>query len=132
MHRRRNGWDLVFLIPEHILSVYKTPIWIFPISLYLCVRQGKTPGPTNHPVTGNAGFLVKIFKPKNKKSTMKKVFAILAITGTLIACNNKSDKKTGQKDSTKMENNMTPDSSKMQNKMGADSTKMGSDSTKMN
>ena len=32
---------------------------------------------------------------------MKKVFAILAIAGLMVACNNKSDKKTDGTDTTK-------------------------------
>ncbi len=43
---------------------------------------------------------------------MKKVFAILAIVGFMVACNNKSEKKTEETtDTTKMENNMMADTS---------------------
>ena len=34
---------------------------------------------------------------------MKKVFAILAIVGFMVACNNKSEKKTEETDTTKVE-----------------------------
>ena len=40
---------------------------------------------------------------------MKKLFAILAIAGFMVACNNKSEKKTEQTDTTKMEDNKMMD-----------------------
>lgn len=61
---------------------------------------------------------------------MKKVFAIMAIAGTLVACNNSSDKKEETKtDTTKMENTTpAPDTTQ---KMAPDTTqKMAPDTTK--
>ena len=40
---------------------------------------------------------------------MKKIFAILAIVGFMVACNNKSEKKTETTDTTKMEDNKMMD-----------------------
>lgn len=41
---------------------------------------------------------------KNKNDKMKKVFAVLAIAGTLAACNNNSEKKDGAADTTAINN----------------------------
>jgi hypothetical protein len=38
-------------------------------------------------------FAPAILKPQNKPSTMKKVFAIFAIAGVMVACNNSGEKK---------------------------------------
>jgi hypothetical protein len=74
-------------------------IWLFQTSGYLCAAR-QLPG---------------YFKPKNKINTMKKLLVIIAIAGFMAACNNSSDSKTDNKDST---------GQKM------DSTKMSTDSTK--
>jgi hypothetical protein len=65
---------------------------------------------------------------------MKKVFAVLAIAGALVACNNnsdsttKSDSTTVKSDSSAMSPAPTTDTA---NKMGTDTTHKMSDTTKM-
>ena len=57
---------------------------------------------------------------------MKKVFAIMAIAGLMVACNNSGDKKEETKDTTtKMEPAPTQDTTKMM----SDTTKMMSSDT---
>lgn len=51
---------------------------------------------------------------------MKKVFAILAIAGLMVACNNKSEKKTDGTDTTKAPDTAvvtTPDTAAVNNMM---------------
>jgi TATA-box binding protein (TBP) (component of TFIID and TFIIIB) len=92
-------------------------IWLFPVSGYLCAR------PDNY-----RGLNLKI-----KTSTMKKVFAIFAIAGILVACGNKGDKKADDmKDSANnmidsaknMMNNMTDSATNMMNNMADSASKM--------
>jgi hypothetical protein len=73
---------------------------------------------------------------KLKPGTMKKLLAVVAIAGTLVACNN-SGESTTSNDSTMApadsnQNMMSTDTMKMStdtSKMGMDTTKMAGDTT---
>jgi hypothetical protein len=71
----------------------------------------------------------RIFSLLKQNQKMKKVFAILAMVGFMVACNNKSEKKTEETtDTTKMEDNKMMDTT---NKMMDTSTKMMDTTSKM-
>ena len=61
---------------------------------------------------------------------MKKVFAILAIAGFMVACDNKSEKKTEETDTTKMDNMMDTTRMMVDTTTVVDTTK-SMDTTKM-